>query len=293
MTQTVEIIVSEPTRSELVAAAGWPRSVRFVSSPSGRSSPVARLMVARLDGLADEDRLGRLLALARGRVVRPVVFLASGSGKSHLSLAVLQAMVLLSKRATPSTKADPYVAPDDASFRRLVLARVQGAEKELIASASIGDGVLSVWSCEPRLYRCPVKDIPPLRNLSAEGLHGFEVSESGSRIHWAEGDVDINMETIRERTDPECRRRNEAKHRQDAGRYGKAIRVLREQKGIAQKDIPGLSDRQVRRLEEGRTVPHIETLKKLAAAHEMSIDDYLKELATLSRTGGNRRRKAA
>jgi hypothetical protein len=202
MTQTVEILVPEPTRTQLVAAAGWPRSVRFVSNPSSRSSPDVRLMVARLEGLADKDHLDHLLALLRGRVVPPVVFLASGSDKSHLSLAVLQAMVLLSKRATPSTKADPYVAPDDASFRRLVLACVHGAERELIASASIEDGVLSVWSCEPRLYRCPVKDIQPLRSLSAEGLRVFEVSESGSRIHWPEREWITNASLRESRSEP-------------------------------------------------------------------------------------------
>ena len=248
MMQTVEILASEPTRTELVAAAGWPRSVRFVSSPSGRSSVDLRLLVARLEGLADQNQLDRLLALLRGHSTPPVVFLASGAGKS-LSVAVLQAMVLLSKRAARSTKTEPYVAPDDTSFRRLVLAQAHGAEKELVASASIEHNVLSAWSCEPKLYRCPVQDVPALANLSAEGLRGFEVSESGSRIHWQEGDVDVNLETIRERTDPECRKRNEAKHRQDAGRYGKAIQLLREQRGIAQKALPGLSDRQVRRLE--------------------------------------------
>ena len=55
-----------------------------------------------------------------------------------------------------------------------------------------------------------------------------------------------------------------------------------------QSDITGLTDRQVRRLEEGNTVPHIDTLKKLAVAHEMSIDDYLKELAKRARHGTGR-----
>jgi hypothetical protein len=105
--------------------------------------------------------------------------------------------------------------------------------------------------------------------------------------------VDINMETILERTDPEYRKSNESKQRQDAGPYGKAIRMLREKLGIGQSDIPGLSDRQVRGLEEGRTVPHVETLKKLAAAYAMSVDDYLKQLAALSRGGASHRRKAA
>jgi len=115
----------------------------------------------------------------------------------------------------------------------------------------------------------------------------FDVTESGSRIHWPEGDVDINMETIRERTDLE-----KTKRRTDKMPVDTANRSVYCGKGIGQRDIPDLSDGQVRRVEKGRTVPHIETLKKLAAAHEIYIDEYLKALAILSRAGVSRRKAA-
>ena len=51
--------------------------------------------------------------------------------------------------------------------------------------------------------------------------------------------------------------------------------------------IAGLTERQICRLEEGNTVPHADTLKNLAAAHGLSIDDYLKELA--KRSGARRK----
>jgi hypothetical protein len=35
-------------------------------------------------------------------------------------------------------------------------------------------------------------------------------------------------------------------------------------------------------------VPQMDTLKKLAAAHDMGVDDYLKELAKRSRTSARR-----
>jgi ribosome-binding protein aMBF1 (putative translation factor) len=108
------------------------------------------------------------------------------------------------------------------------------------------------------------------------------VSETGTRIHWVEGDIDINMDTVREHTDDEYRKAHEAEFRREAARYGKAIRALRERHGLSQREIPGLSDRQIRRLEEGHTVPHSSSSKKLAAAHGMEVNAYLGELAKVS-----------
>jgi transcriptional regulator with XRE-family HTH domain len=51
---------------------------------------------------------------------------------------------------------------------------------------------------------------------------------------------------------------------------------------MSQKAISGLSDRQARRLEEGKTVPHLASLKKLAEAHGMEANAYLEELAKVS-----------
>jgi hypothetical protein len=48
------------------------------------------------------------------------------------------------------------------------------------------------------------------------------------------------------------------------------------------KAISGSSDRRVRRLEEGETVPHPSSLKKRAEAHGMEVNAYLRELAKVS-----------
>jgi transcriptional regulator with XRE-family HTH domain len=61
------------------------------------------------------------------------------------------------------------------------------------------------------------------------------------------------------------------------------MRAVREEHGLRQGDIPGLSERQVRRLEQGHAFPQAKTVEKLAAAHGLSVADYLKELATRSK----------
>jgi hypothetical protein len=283
MSEAVEVLVSEQSKGAVKKHLGSLPHVRFVSEPSGKH--VARLLVAFLEDLEKRrPEFERWLDHAWvDPAVVPLVFLGPAGGKSiSASLVVLQAMALVSKRAS-SKWIDPYVAPNREAARRLVLAHSRDAEKDLIASASLEDDTLYVWSCEPRLYRCSVEDIPALARLTKRQLRNFEVSSSGSRLHWPDGDVDINLDAVRARVDPEYRKEAADAYRQEASRYTAAIKAVREKYGLRQGDIEGLSERQVRRLEQGQTFPQANTVEKLAAAHGLSVADYLKELATHSK----------
>ncbi len=286
MSTQVEIVVPKGSKSALKKRLGSLADVRLVSKPSQRD--VSRVLMAMLEDL-ETNRLELETWLDLGRQLAtslPVVFLGP-FGRASVSLAVVQAMAVLSKRVT-SKKSDPYVAPTKDAAQRLVRAHRAGAEQQLIASASLEDGTLFVWSCEPRLYRVPAKEIPALADLDDEQLQKFDVSSSGSRLHWPGADVDINLDTIRFHSDPAYRRTAEAALRREASRYAKAIKTLRKKHALKQGDIAGLSERQVRRLEQGEAFPHAKTVEKLAGAHGMEVPAYLKELAKLS--GTSRRR---
>jgi hypothetical protein len=207
-----------------------------------------------------------------------VLFALAGIAGAATGLALLAAVAHVARQ----TREEPFIAPSPDAVRRIVLARRGGAEKELLASVNIDGGKLVAWTCEPRRLEVAVSDIPVLANLSPDVLLRYELSESGSRLRWPDSDVDLNLDTIREYADPEVRQEHEARARQEAARYAGAIRRLREERGLKQSDIEGLTDRQVRRLEQGDTVPQIDTLKKLAAAHGMEIGVYLDELAKRS-----------
>ena len=124
-------------------------------------------------------------------------------------------------------------------------------------------------------------------------LPKFEVSTSGSRIHWPAGDIDLNLDTIRAHADPKVRRQHQAQLRQEAAQYADAIRSFRIEKGLTQSEVTGLSERQVRRLEEGHTLPRAGTIALLAAAHQMSTNDYLSELAKRSSRGTKKAKRGA
>lgn len=60
--------------------------------------------------------------------------------------------------------------------------------------------------------------------------------------------------------------------------YGSASRKLRREKGLRQSDVPGLTARQVGRIESGHRATR-SALQKLAAAHGLSVNEYLDDLA--------------
>jgi len=114
-------------------------------------------------------------------------------------------------------------------------------------------------------------------------LADLELNESGSRLRWDKADADLNLDAIRYHTDPKAKKAQDQVRRQEAARYAEAIRAFREERGLKQADIEGLTERQVRRVEQGESIPRSGTLEKLAAAHGLTLDPYLKELAKRSK----------
>ena len=55
--------------------------------------------------------------------------------------------------------------------------------------------------------------------------------------------------------------------------------AIREEAGLRQADISGLSARQVSRIEAGSGTPRQQTLHKLAAAHSLTVSEYLERVA--------------
>jgi hypothetical protein len=251
------------------------------------------MLVARL---ADLNRPGPRRVLAdliveicekRGKIAFILIQMKRGGETQTTSDEGLRALV----HWTAQLGREPYIAPDVQVVRRMILAWQSKAQQRLIASASIENDKLVMWTCEPKRYEIPVATIPALARLKPQALSNFKVSTSGSRIHWDDDDIDLTAETIRAFADPEFRQQQHDNYRQEAVRYADAIRSLREEHGLRQSSFEGLTEREVRRLEKGETIPRIATLEKLASGHGMAVDDYLQALAERSSHAPEGRRK--
>ena len=289
MEALVEVTATKQTRAAR-QKAGPLKRVHFLSEPTIVQT-AHRFFVVLLSDLEENAEELQNFVMQGTSLATPLVLLPPAK---PLSGSALQLLALLTSRLA-GDEIDPYVAPSVDAVRRMLKAHALGAEKQLVASAELENGMLSVWSCEPKLYRCAATEIPPLAALGSKARERLEVSASGSRIHWPDGDVDLDMDAIREFADPMVRREAEFKYRMEASRYGVAIRSVREAHGLRQTAVPGLSEREVRRLENGEVQPHLETLKRLAKAHGASLSEYMTTLATASkqyptRSSGKRRR---
>jgi hypothetical protein len=255
-------------RKELGAV---PKHVRVVSKPPRKVGKDALL-------LATTEAMTKYYQQLRNMLVHDMGLALFGDVERRELLSALQDLALLAADRPVA----PYVVPDRDALRRLVFARAAGAEDKLIASASLDGDHMVVWSCEPRPYRVPVSAVPALANVPAGSLADFHVSESGSRIHWDGGDIDLSLEAFRVHADPAFKAKKEREVRNEVRRYAKAIRDFREERGLKQSEVPGLSEREVRRLESGDHVPQYGSLEKLARAHMLNVNDYLAELARRS-----------
>lgn len=164
--------------------------------------------------------------------------------------------------------------------RRVLTAWVQSAQHELIADANVTDDRLFLISCALDRYEVPFDTVPAMKSIPEAERSTFEVDEDGSYIHWPGSDIHIDLDAIRAVIDPQWHAKVlTAKATRDR-RYGAAIAKLRAARGVKQSDIDGLSERQVRRIEKGEGTTS-QSLRRLAAAHGMDMNDYLREVAEM------------
>ncbi|MCZ2077723.1 MAG: hypothetical protein LC130_22290 [Bryobacterales bacterium] len=170
------------------------------------------------------------------------------------------------------------VHSDPSVPRRVPSAWTQNAQEELIAKASVSKDRLFVLSCALQPYEVAFDSMPSLKRVPVPERGSFVVDEDGSYIHWPGPDIHLDLDAIRAAIDLQARARAEGARALHDTRYGAAIAKLRLRMGLKQSQIEGLSERQVRRIEKGEGTTY-EALRRLAAAHRMDLEGYLRELA--------------
>jgi hypothetical protein len=170
------------------------------------------------------------------------------------------------------------VYSDSSVPRRVLSAWTRNAQEELIAKASVSKDRLFVLSCALHLYEVAFDQMPSLKRIPIAERANFTVDEDGSYIYWAAPDIHLDLDAIRTAIDPASRARAVAAKALHDSRYGAAIVRLRLRMGLKQSQIEGLSERQVRRIEKGEGTTY-QALSRLASAHRMGLESYLRELA--------------
>ena len=129
------------------------------------------------------------------------------------------------------------------------------------------------------MLHVPVSSIPALSGQPRAVLRNFEIDPDGSFIHWPDLDVHLGWNQFLQAVDPEELRKAQQRTAGFNERYGAAIRKVREEAGISQSKIEGLTERQLRRIEQGECRATTAALAALAKAHGLDVNDYMERLS--------------
>jgi Helix-turn-helix domain/Protein of unknown function (DUF2442) len=148
----------------------------------------------------------------------------------------------------------------------------------IIDAYTLGDSLI-VRGPKHRLLQVPMSALPSLRDKPRAAQENFEIDPDGSFLHWPDLDVHLGWSQFLQAVDPDEFRKAQQRSAEFNRRYGTAIRKLREEAGITQSKIPGLTARQLRRIEQGESRATSRALAALAKAHGLNTDAYLEKLA--------------
>jgi Protein of unknown function (DUF2442) len=130
----------------------------------------------------------------------------------------------------------------------------------------------------PRMLHVPVSSVPALRDQSSAVLRNFEIDPDGSFIYWPELDVHLGWKQFLQAVDPTALWRAQQRSAVFNKRYGAAIRRVREAAGILQSKVEGLTERQLRRIEQGECRATTAAITALAKAHSLDANAYMERL---------------
>ncbi len=166
-----------------------------------------------------------------------------------------------------------------ACVRRFFATLESNEEQDRIFDARIENEILRLVS--PRFVRLeiPISKIPGFKNAKTAEILNFEIDEDGSFIYWPDLDVHFGWRQLEQLINPEAALKSAQKSEEFNKRYGKAVQKLREAASLKRNDIPGLSEKQLGRIETGACRLTTNAIEALSNAHKMDRNEYMKRLA--------------
>ena len=197
--------------------------------------------------------------------------------KSELDLIYLEDSVIVQVKGK-NKPVETYYGFDLKTAKRIKLAWEWEAEAELIAIASASENSLFVMGCDLKTWEIPFSSLPCLNRVPQLERGNFEIDEDGSYLYWKCTDLHVDLEDIKAAVDPEFKEQLLMEKLEYGKSFGKAIAIVRKAHKLNQDAIDGISDRHLRRIENEGQQPTLDTLKKLAKAHKLDLEDYLAEV---------------
>ena len=226
----------------------------------------------------------RLLIGARAASLAGVAMLASHANSVHRLIGLLirtpshahwVPRFLSEARFSALRRTHAYA--DREVLGRVLGAFVMDSAEESIADAACHDEELWVLACDFSQHRFPFSAVRALARMPEDERETFVIAKDGAYVHWPISDVHLTLPDLRAAVDPALGRAASLARIQEGELFGRAVRRLREKHGLFQSQIPGLSARHLRRIEQGESGASVsdDVLVKLASAHNLEPEHYL------------------
>ena len=171
-----------------------------------------------------------------------------------------------------------HATQDPGAVRRLLIGSARRDPYLGIVDAYVLGETLELVTGDFHFRSFPLARLPGVGDLPPAERAGFEIDEDGAYLHWPAPDLHLGVAQMLQAVDPSCLADISIK-RYSRDHTGAALEGLREANGLRQADIPGLSERQVRRIEGGVSRLSVDAARKFAGAFGISLEELLDEVA--------------
>jgi hypothetical protein len=152
-----------------------------------------------------------------------------------------------------------------------------GTRGSIIDAYLVGDR-LFVRGPKQRMLHVPLESILALRGEPEAAVRNLSIDPDGSFIYWPDLDVHLGWNQFLQAIDPAELRKAQQRNAGFNERYGASIRRVREAGGVLQSNVEGLTERQLRRVEQGKSRATTAAITALAKAHGLDANAYMERL---------------
>lgn len=170
------------------------------------------------------------------------------------------------------------VCRDPSVVKRLVIALNRPSPWEGILDAYVLKDTLVVVLGDMSVREFPIKRLPRVRRFASAVVGHFVIDSSGSFLHWPEHDVHMGPSQMLQAVDPMHLSEVEIR-RYEMANVSQALLDMRKARQLKQTEIPGVSERHVRRLEKERVRLTVGAASKFARAFGQKLPGFLDELS--------------
>jgi hypothetical protein len=171
---------------------------------------------------------------------------------------------------------------DEGIMRRAMISLFRDVPGEAILDAYMLESRLSIILADLKKREVELSEIPDLRRTKPDVLADFQIDENGSYLYWPDPDVHLGVSQILQAIDPQYRAQVEIE-RNALDYTGWAVDAWRRELGLKQADVEGLSERHVRRIEQGVSRLTAPAAECFAQAFGLTTERFLNELAARTR----------